>query len=456
MVDHGTRIEFFGGLGVIGGSKVCVSTPRARVVFDCGSDIAAAPDLFRPPVVPRAGRELHDLVATGQTRWIPGVFDPVQRPGSVPDDPDAPHRPDKPDHKELALFVSHAHVDHDGLLGHLRDGLAVHASPETVELHRALALAGRGPTGRAVRWESVTGPVTVGDLTVELVPVDHDVPGACAILVHTPDGLVAYTGDINFHRGGGLASRQFVDRARRADVLLSEATTLSSDHETQIPTEAEILGRFTEVCTRPGLQLVSLYERDLDRVRRWLAAARDHGRRVVWPGAIATVLAASGLDDILTWDRTRPQSSTHHTAVAQAVRAGLDLRQVSLTEVKGSPDRFVVQPDPDDPAAMLDLPIGATTVWVHSQGEPLGPFMPNWGPFTDWLEHLQIATVQAGSSGHASPADLQEMVERIDPQVLFPFHGFRPERLVGPRTTVLASYGVQYHLDGSSDKPLTR
>lgn len=437
-----TRVEFFGGLGVIGGSKVCVSTPNARVVFDCGSDIATDPDLFRPPVTPRPGRDLHDRVAVGETRWIPGLFDPVQRPASIP--------PDPPDDRELALFVSHAHVDHDGLLGQVREEVTVHASPETIRLHEALALAGKGPVGRPIRWQPVTEPVTVGDLTVELVPVDHDVPGACAILVHTPDGLVAYTGDLNFHRDAGVRSHRFVERAHRAAVLLSEATTLSSDHETEIPTEAEILGRFSEVCQRPGLQLVSLYERDLERVQRWCDAARSHGRTVVWPGAIATVLAASGIAEVTTWDRTRPQTSEHETAVANAVRAGVGLRQVSLAKVTAAPDRFVVQLDPDDPAAMLDLPIGPDTVWVHAQGEPLGPFMANWGPFTDWLDHLRIDTVRAGSSGHASPADLHAMVERIDPDVLFPFHGFRPERLVGPRRTVLASYGVQYHLDGTA------
>lgn len=449
MVDHGTRIEFFGGLGVIGGSKVCVSTHQARVVFDCGADLPRTPDLFRPPVRTRPGRSLHDAVAIGQTRWIPGVFDPAQRPASIPPHPH--DNRDLHDNREIGLFVSHAHIDHDGLLGHIREDLVVHASPETIALHQALALAGRGPAGRPIAWQPVTAPITIGDLTVEFVPVDHDVPGAVAMLIDSPDGRIAYTGDINFHRDHGSRSYDFVTRARGVHVLLSETTSLSSEEELAIRSEEEILDIFIATLVRPGLQLVSLYERDLDRAQRWIRAAAENGRTIVWPGGPAAVLTAAGLTGVTTWDSSHPQALHHQQAHTDAVRAGLACRTVSLGEVAATPQSFVVQPDATDPAALVDLPLGARTAWVHSQGEPLGPFMPDWGPFTDWLAHLDIEIVEAGSSGHATPNDLRAMVETIAPAVLFGFHGFRPERLIGPGRTVSGDYGVQYRLDGTPE-----
>ena len=39
-------VEFFGGLRVIGSSKIMIWTPNARVLLDMGLDIPAAGDLF--------------------------------------------------------------------------------------------------------------------------------------------------------------------------------------------------------------------------------------------------------------------------------------------------------------------------------------------------------------------------------------------------------------------------
>ena len=48
-------VEFWGGVGVIGSSKVLITEGDHRVLLDFGLDIPRGTDLFRPPVVP-AGR----------------------------------------------------------------------------------------------------------------------------------------------------------------------------------------------------------------------------------------------------------------------------------------------------------------------------------------------------------------------------------------------------------------
>ncbi len=37
--------------------------------------------------------------------------------------------------------------------------------------------------------------IKVGEIEVEIVPVDHDAYGAAALLIRTPDHYIAYTGD---------------------------------------------------------------------------------------------------------------------------------------------------------------------------------------------------------------------------------------------------------------------
>lgn len=446
----GTRIEFWGGLNVIGGSKIMISTERARVLLDFGLDIPSGADLFRPPVRLRPGRELGDYLMSGQAPPVPGVYAPDLLVGhGARARTLAPLA--EPDPRPTAIFLSHAHIDHDGLMGFVRDDLDCYAYPDTVAVHRALRTAGLGPSGHAVGLQPITEPVSVGDLTVTAVPVSHDVPGACGYLVEAADGRVAYTGDINFHRDGGAASTAFVERVRGVDALVTETTTLSfdppADAEPYRPlTEDDVIDRFAAACDRPDLVLLAAYERDIDRAGRLIEAARGVGRTLVWPGRQAAFLQAYGLPGVVTWDASRPQRPVHADAVTAVAGEHGTVSTVGLDEVHARPGAYVVQLDPDDNPALLDLPIGDGTVWVHSQGEPLGPYMATWQPFMDWLDALGIETVHAGSSGHAPGEDLIAMVEQIGPGVVYPIHGFHPERLVTSRPTVLPVAGRSYPL----------
>ncbi len=448
-------IQFYGGVGVIGGTKIVIATPRARVLLDLGLDIPAGADLFRAPVTARPGYELADLLNTGCAPDLPGIYDPAMLPdrgpraGAIADLA-------VPDRRPAAIFVSHAHVDHDGMLGFVRADVPCYAHPRTIDIHQALARTGLGPAGNPVRLRACVEHerVRVGDLAVEAIPVDHDVPGACGFLVHTPAGRIAYTGDINFHRNGGRNTHRFMQQVHGATVLITETTMLSFDPLPQEPcSEAEIGARISAHLTEhPGtLQLISLYPRDLDRAGAVIELAAETGRRLVWPGQQAAFLSRLGVPGVVTWAQDRPQLPVHREAV-QAAEADLGpLETVQLTEVEHAPGNYLIQIDHHDLPALLDLPMGEHTRWIHSQGEPLGPFVPEWAVFTEWLDRLGIVPVEASSSGHAGPSALTHLVREVDADTVYPVHGFRPEALAdalaGARSRViLPRLGERYPL----------
>lgn len=425
-----TVFQFYGGLGVIGGSKIMISTPNGRVLLDLGLDLPSGADLFRPPVGTRIGHELADYLNTGRAPELPGIYDPALLPirgpraGRVVD---LGH----PDPRPSAVFISHAHIDHDGMIGFVRTDLACYAHPQTVAIHQALRSAGLGPAGHpAGLTEAPPGrPVTIGDLIIEPIEVDHDVPGACGFLITTPDGRIAYTGDINTHRG--VASLDFADRVKGADVLITETTMLSFDPlPPEPPGELAVAEIVRDQLAPPELQLISLYERDLVRCQAMIDVASELGRVLVWPGQQAAFLQLMGLSGVVTWDLSRPQRPEHGDALANATTEAGPITTVGLADVWARPESYLIQTDSRDAAGLLDLPIGRQTRWIHSQGEPLGPFMPDWQPFVDWLDHFGIERIEAGSSGHAGPTGLVDLVRRINPGVVFPIHGFRPEALV--------------------------
>ena len=458
--DDATTIEFYGGLGVIGSSKVVIrhgsGAGASRVQLDMGLDIPNGEDLMAAPVGlgTRPGRELADLLRLGAAPRVPGLYDPRWLPADVSS---AELLADAPG--SHALFVSHAHLDHMGLAGFVRPAVPVYATPQTVELLRALAASGEGVLGAEPDWRPIEfgAPVTVGEITVEALPVDHDVPGAAGFLVTTPDGRVAFTGDLRFHGEQPDLSRDFAAAISGVDVLVTEGTALSWEPRSDsAATEADVVTRFqATLAEASGLVLIALYPRNVQRARRIADAARGAGRIVVWPGRVAALFARLGLPGIVTWDASRPQAAGHLEAVAAARADGFPIEPVSLEAVRTAPGRFVVMPDPHDLPSLLDLPLHPGDVLLHSNGQPLGDFDTWWRPFTAWLARLGVELRFAGSSGHATADDLHAMVERVAPPVVFPIHSFSPRRLQVPSGTrrVIAEYGVRYTLDGT---PVTR
>lgn len=97
-----------------------------------------------------------------------------------------------------AVFITHAHEDHIGAVGHLFERLGgppVYARAFTANLARGkLAEYGVGDNGvRTVSaWPEQTkaGPFQVGFL-----PMSHSIPESSALIIDSPDGRVIHTGD---------------------------------------------------------------------------------------------------------------------------------------------------------------------------------------------------------------------------------------------------------------------
>ncbi len=419
-------LEFWGGVGVIGSSKVLIGDGGHRALLDLGLDIPREADLFRDPVRLRPGDELCARLRAGAAAAIPGLYDPA---GLGPGDPpcDRLAEPGEP----TAVFVSHPHIDHVGLAGFVRPDIGLYAAPEAIALLGALAAGGDvlpGPrdfTAPPTAWVPIeTGTkVRVGPMTVERFDVDHDVPGASGYRVTTSDGVLVYTGDIRFHGHHPERSRAFAVDAAGCDVLVTEGTSLSFDQGYPLRTEADVARDYAAaLAASDGLMLQAVYPRDLDRVRALGAVAAQLGRVICWPERTAAFLRA----------------------------AGIEAATADLAAIAESPGTYVVQVDHDDLPSLLDLPLGAGSAVLHANGEPLGPFDPRWGLFTDWITHCGLPLRQIGCSGHAYPDDLHEMVYRIRPAIVVPIHTRSPYRLhpAGGPARVVVGYGQRYDFTG--------
>jgi ribonuclease J len=228
------------------GLKFLVEHGESRCLFDFGREHAPGRDPFSLGLRPRSGRELADLIAVGVAQPIPGVYagDPWD--------------------ERTHLFISHMHLDHTGLIGHLGPDVPLYY-PDAMEPVREGAsssgyLPWRAPAGTRV---SDGETITVGSIAVRFVAVDHDLPGASGFLITTPEATIAFTGDHRWHGLHPELTAGFAEAARGADLLIQEGVGLgylASDLAQPQLSEAEAIAELQRAAVEArGLLIVNCY-----------------------------------------------------------------------------------------------------------------------------------------------------------------------------------------------------
>ena len=157
-----------------------------------------------------------------------------------------------------AIFISHYHADHHGLLPDTHRDVAIYATAGTAAMmHVTEVIHGRGDADY-LRHISVLSkdaddrkfePVIVGDICITPYTVDHAAYDACAFLIEAEGRRILYSGDIRRH---GVKGFLYHNLPRKVDCLLLEGTNLAT--EKACMNEAEICERFKEQSDRPDLQ----------------------------------------------------------------------------------------------------------------------------------------------------------------------------------------------------------
>lgn len=394
-------VRFYGGVGVIGSSKILIEQGGWRVLLDFGLDFSPGTGLFRGAVGPRPGHELSDRLKTQMAPGIPFLYRP-ELMGAVGDLPSGTDG-------RTAVFITHAHIDHIGLAGDIDPRIPIWASADTARIMNALKssqeLQGSWPELQVMAAET---PVSFGPFRVVRYDVDHDIVGASGYGVETEDGVVAFSGDLRLHGRHPEKTWHFAQKVQGARALVMEGTTLSFGFQEAVRTEGQVDRDFARIVgMTPGLVLATVYPRNIERVAAFMQVAEELHREFLWPRPMARFFQAMGLKAEV-WDADRLEGVNKH------------------------PERYIMQLSPPDWPMMLDLPLGPGAAFIHANGEPLGAFDPHWTLLQDWLAALHTGFWPIGTGGHASPDGIRQLLETIRPDILFPLHSREPDRMQPP------------------------
>ncbi len=428
-------VSFWGGVGITGSSKVLIEDHGWRILLDLGLDRPHT-QFYHHPVRPREGNELHDRLKVGDAPWIPRLFRNTAVMGTgLEGGSDG----------KTAVFITHSHVDHIGLVGWVDPSVPIFAAPETVKIRHALTASGRAhqtdPTFELIFAEKVMlegqepqiitmneqDSLQFGPFNVTRYRIDHDVPGASGYIVETDQGRVAYTGDIRLHGRHPEWVRAFAEAAAGSEVLVIEGTTLGTkSRETEHPaTEMQLDQTFATVLARTqGLILMTLRPRNIERIESFVEIAKTFGRQILWSKEFATFLSAYGL----------------HVET-------IDFGMRQIQDIQSRPAGYIVQMGSKEIPWIMDLPLGPTSVFIHADGDPRLS-SPAGRSLQAWLQRYHVGLRTLGTTGHASPDAIHRIVDWIKPQVVYPLHTHAPELLQPnpPTIRVIPDYGRRYPL----------
>lgn len=460
------KIDLLGGVNEIGGNKILLEHDGTRILLDFGMSFGQSGRFFSEFLQPRKCSALGDFFELGLLPDLKGAYreDYIR------------HMEREPEDRAIdALLLSHAHADHAQYIHFLRFDIPVYCTQATKIILQSLEATGsnqlsdlitaceaftfytnkKGNLSRVTRKNRdyvherdfrIMGPesrIRIGSLEVEMVPVDHSLPGACGFIIYSDEGNLVYTGDIRFHGSHAGLSESFVEKAAAAEPrwLITEGTRISSD---KVDSEEGVREEITRLVSKAGgMVFVEHPIRDLDRVNTIFSSAKANNREFVVTLKLAYLIREMG--DIAPFSLSEAMIHVPRKSWGLIGREGMESIQIeqdyrdwekdfigmdnaiTSEKIRENPGKYVVSMGMWEINQLADIrPEGA--IWIKSSCEPFCDDMElDEERKMNWLDHFGIGHYSAHASGHASGREILEMIRRINPREVIPVHTEHPE-----------------------------
>lgn len=521
------QVTCHGGVGEIGGNKILLEDSGSSLLLDFGKSFSAEAYYFDEFLRPRTNSALRDLLALGILPQIEGIYreDLLKHAGAwaalgdeLPSGARRLFESDLPGYGPYAekngprvhgVLLTHAHADHVQCISFLDPRIPVYCTRATRAILQAVQDTGndnyesdillcperrlgvlgstgtfpgemkiekdKNECGRDVRVVEPYSVFSVGAFRVEMVPVDHSVPGACSYIIETPSGKrVFYTGDVRFHGSYSVPPNDLTSSLRERtrglspDVVITEGTRIeSSSSDCEADVERAIAAQISD-CT--GLAIVDFGWKDTSRFKTVLKAAAASGRTLAVSPRLAYLWNLlreidpqefhdlDGSDTVKVYlSRSNSMLYSRSDYSAHKYELGLDIDWgpkganlkglpesglnphlchyydgVRAYDIAAAPEKYVLHAGYFDMNELLDVlpPKGST--FIRAATEPFSTEMEmDERKLANWLKRFGIlpggeSITHHHVSGHAGGPDLLQFIVDMQPRCVVPVHTEMP------------------------------
>jgi len=333
------------------------------------------------------------------------------------------------EHREmlLGIFITHGHEDHIGALPYILRDLKspIYATRLTAGLIQSKFRENNVNNGQNLQIIMVKPKdvVNIGPFKVEFVHVNHSIPDAVGLVIHTPLGIIVHTGDFKIDHtpvsGDTLDIHKFAELGHKGVLcLMSDSTNVERPGFTM--SERHVGTMFDEVfCNAKDRIIVATFASNVHRIQQAIIAAYKTNRKVAIIGRsmVNVVNIASELNYLDIPEKTLVDIDEllslpgRETCILTTGSQGEPMSALSRMAMN---DHHQVEIRPGDTVIISASSIPGNEKAVARTIDYL--FRQGASVIYEPISGMHV-------SGHASQEELKLMINLVRPKYFLPVHG---------------------------------
>jgi len=504
------EIKIYGGINEIGGNKIFININERRFLFDFGLSFNENNQYFSEFLSPRKFNGIIDYLYLGLIPPLNGLY---RNDLVIPFKETLRKDPYNivPSDKSIidACFLSHAHLDHYKFIGFLQKNTPLYMNwisyvlldfltkttkdsinPEILNFYEFFKTIPKKKQkkGTEIEYKRATKKdykdhetkrkvtlmrenvpyifnSTAGNIHITQNPTDHSIPGACSFIVEHDGRSIIYTGDFRRHGVHSEWVENFIRIAQKSNpiAIITEGSRVPSSesfrngsYKSDDKTEQDVKLHSSDLIKDyPGLILINLQSRNLDRILTYYNLAKKFNRILAVSPKIFLLIDSfkaklRDLDENTIQEfynaYTLPEFDDQNFMIYlerkgwgkfelidyKGLQKGIFKNYKFLThkDIKKEPERYLLYMDYFMLNELIDLDQKLNSVmFISSTTDPFNEEMViQEEKLNAWLKRFGVLKTETmHSSGHCFTDQLIEFLQKIDADNIIPIHTENPE-----------------------------